>query len=44
MPRGLFEKPGCNRANEREHRGPSEDVDVRKQGGLLLHQAVKKAE
>ena len=41
---GLLEEPYGSRAEECQHRGPSEYVHIRHQGGLLLHQAVNQAE
>ncbi len=44
MLRRLFEQPRGASANQRQHSGPAEDVDVGEQGGLLLHEAVDEAE
>ena len=44
MPRWLLEHPRGASADDGQHGGPAEDIDVGEQGGLLLHEAVDEAE
>ena len=40
----LLEEPGGPGADEGQHGGPAEDIDVSHEGGLLLHEAVEESE